>query len=184
MPPYPLTKRCSKCRRELPRSEFYKNKGRPDGIQTVCKGCTRVINAERQAKDPEWWRLYREAYVKPEQVRVRDLERAKRWREENPERNRLNRSRWLAEHPEKAREIGRKRTATRKARKLGAFVEYVDELVVLERDDGVCGICGEDVDPFAFEVDHIVPLARGGEHSYANTQAAHMACNRQKWCHV
>jgi 5-methylcytosine-specific restriction endonuclease McrA len=70
--------------------------------------------------------------------------------------------------------------ARRRARKRAAFVEDVHSLVVLERDDGVCGICGGDVDPMNFDVDHVVPLARGGEHSYANVQAAHPPCNTRK----
>lgn len=61
------------------------------------------------------------------------------------------------------------------------FVEHVDPLILLERDDGVCGICGRDVDPFNFQIDHVVPLSRGGEHSYANTQAAHASCNQRKY---
>jgi 5-methylcytosine-specific restriction endonuclease McrA len=72
----------------------------------------------------------------------------------------------------------------RVARQYRAYVEDVHPLVVLERDDGVCGICGEDVDPQNYHVDHIVPLAKGGEHSYRNTQAAHPACNMKKWANV
>lgn len=69
----------------------------------------------------------------------------------------------------------------RQARLRGASAaEYVDPLVVLERADGTCGICGQDVDPFAFEVDHIVPLVHHGLHNYANTQPAHPVCNRLK----
>jgi 5-methylcytosine-specific restriction endonuclease McrA len=64
----------------------------------------------------------------------------------------------------------------------GAVKEHVYALIVLERDDGVCGICGEDVDPFSFEVDHIVAIKDGGEHSYANVQLAHATCNRKKAC--
>jgi hypothetical protein len=70
--------------------------------------------------------------------------------------------------------------ASRRASKRDAFVEAVDALTVLERDDGVCGICGGDVDPTDFHVDHVVALANGGEHSYANVQAAHPACNIKK----
>lgn len=181
---YPETKRCSKCRRELPRSEFYKSKARPDGIQTVCKDCTRLNNRAWRAANPGAHRRHYAAYeMTAEQCSQRD-DRAKAWRAANPERKRRNAERWLAANPEKAREIARKRTATRKARKLGAFVEVVVELVVLERADGICGICGEDVDPLAFEVDHVIPLARGGEHSYANTQPAHRLCNRRKWARL
>jgi 5-methylcytosine-specific restriction endonuclease McrA len=32
----------------------------------------------------------------------------------------------------------------------------------------------------AFHVDHKVPLARGGEHSYENVQPAHPFCNGSK----
>lgn len=63
---------------------------------------------------------------------------------------------------------------------MDAFVEYVHPLVVLELHDGMCGICGDDVDPSDFHVDHIEPLAKGGEHSYLNTQPAHPRCNMSK----
>lgn len=83
---------------------------------------------------------------------------------------------WNKEHPEAAVT----HYARRRTRFTGAHIEDVVRLVVLERDDGVCGICGEDVDPFDFHVDHVVPLARGGEHSYANAQVAHPFCNLSK----
>lgn len=76
--------------------------------------------------------------------------------------------------------IARKRNHRRRARMLNAFVEHVEPLVLLEMDDGVCGICGADVDPFDFHMDHIVPLSRGGLHSYLNMQVAHPGCNVRK----
>lgn len=69
----------------------------------------------------------------------------------------------------------------RKAWKMARFIEDVRPAVVYERCGGKCGICGSPVDRQSFEVDHIIPLSRGGEHSYANTQAAHRRCNRKKW---
>jgi 5-methylcytosine-specific restriction endonuclease McrA len=75
----------------------------------------------------------------------------------------------------------RRRTeGKRRALKRGAFVENVDPQIVYARDGGICGICRESAAPDSFEIDHIVPLARGGEHSYANTQVAHPTCNRRK----
>lgn len=70
----------------------------------------------------------------------------------------------------------RARSAARRAR----CVDVVHPLVVLELHDGVCGICGEDVDPLDFHVDHIVQLVHGGEHSYENTQPACPPCNLAK----
>ena len=35
-------KKCSKCGRELPVSEFWKNASTEDGLQTYCKACRNV----------------------------------------------------------------------------------------------------------------------------------------------
>lgn len=99
-----------------------------------------------------------------------------RWRERNPEAAADANRRNQRAHPERRRRI----EAARRARKLGQFVEDIDALVVLERDDGVCGVCGEDVNPLDFHVDHIVALSHGGLHAYSNVQAAHPFCNLSK----
>jgi 5-methylcytosine-specific restriction endonuclease McrA len=69
---------------------------------------------------------------------------------------------------------------TKRARKAAAFKERVDALVLYARDGGVCGICGLAVEMKDKSVDHIIPLALGGEHSYANCQIAHFRCNAAK----
>lgn len=51
-----------------------------------------------------------------------------------------------------------------------------------------CGVCGKWVDkslkrpdPYAPEVDHIIPIAKGGHpSSYDNLQLCHAICNRKK----
>lgn len=68
----------------------------------------------------------------------------------------------------------------RRERLKAYFIEKVDRAEVLLRSGGICGICGRLVDQNNFEVDHIVPIAKGGEHSYRNTQAAHPRCNNKK----
>lgn len=88
------------------------------------------------------------------------------------------------------RKLAQKRTARlkRKARERAATVEAVDPIVVLERDGWQCRICGiatprskrGSLDDDAPELDHIIPLAAGGEHSYRNTQCACRRCNREK----
>lgn len=97
----------------------------------------------------------------------------------DPEGNRDRVAAWRKANPEKARLTRRKAQATRRARKRDAHVEQVDPVELFEMHEGACGICGEQIDG-AFEVDHRMPLALGGEHSYANTQPAHPACNRRK----
>lgn len=65
-----------------------------------------------------------------------------------------------------------------------ATVETFNSRSILERDGWTCGICHEpidrDADPlndWAATIDHIVPLAKGGEHTPGNVRAAHRYCN-------
>jgi 5-methylcytosine-specific restriction endonuclease McrA len=69
---------------------------------------------------------------------------------------------------------------SRRARKAEAFVEEVDRKVVWERDEGKCQWCGCDVPYKEMHLDHVIPLAKGGEHSYANTQVLCASCNGRK----
>jgi 5-methylcytosine-specific restriction endonuclease McrA len=83
---------------------------------------------------------------------------------------------------------GRRYSASiRRARKRAAFVEQVVRPKVYARDGWRCQLCGQPVQrdkvvphPDAPTLDHIVPLAAGGDHSYANTQLAHFRCNYLK----
>lgn len=77
---------------------------------------------------------------------------------------------------------------TRKMRKRTQTVESVDPLRVFERDRWRCQLCrkatpkklrGTYAD-LAPELDHILPLSLGGEHSYRNTQCLCRACNGAK----
>lgn len=85
--------------------------------------------------------------------------------------------RWASKNPDKTRAI----RFNREARKRRGFVEVVDPRVVFARDKGCCGVCRLPVAPQeAWHIDHVIPLSRGGQHSYANTQLAHAECNIKK----
>lgn len=75
----------------------------------------------------------------------------------------------------------------RRARQRGALSERIDPLLVYERDEWRCGICHKHVDrglawpdPMSASLDHVVPLAMNGSHTYLNTQLAHLRCNLDK----
>ena len=85
----------------------------------------------------------------------------------------------------------RKHVLARRARQRGAMREIFDPAEVYERDDWVCQICRTAIDrsakartPLSASLDHIIPLSRGGEHSRANTQCAHLRCNVKKGTRV
>jgi 5-methylcytosine-specific restriction endonuclease McrA len=78
--------------------------------------------------------------------------------------------------------------ALKRARKRSATVERVDPYVVFERDQWRCHICKKKTkpalrgkhEPLSPELDHIVPLSEGGEHSYRNTACSCRECNMRK----
>lgn len=80
-----------------------------------------------------------------------------------------------------------KHYALRRSRKAAALVESFDRREIFERDGWICKLCDTPVDrdaqwpdPLMASLDHIVPLARGGEHSRANAQTTHLGCNVRK----
>jgi len=80
------------------------------------------------------------------------------------------------------------RKAKRRAEKAGVYYEPVDPLKVFKRDGWRCQLCGKKLKPKhrgtyrddAPELEHIIPWAQGGEHSYRNTQLACRKCNEEK----
>ena len=65
--------------------------------------------------------------------------------------------------------------------------ERVDRQVVFERDAWMCRLCmrptnrhADFPDPDYPTLDHIIPLARGGPHTYGNVQTACFRCNASK----
>ncbi len=111
----------------------------------------------------------------PEQTR----KTKRRWIEENPEKNKESQRRWLTLYPEKRKDVSRQSGQKRRALLKDVFVEDVDPRIVFERDKGTCQICKCPVED-DFHIDHIIPVSKGGEHSYVNVQLAHPSCNLKK----
>jgi 5-methylcytosine-specific restriction endonuclease McrA len=90
------------------------------------------------------------------------------------------RARYALEHAEEIRQKGIINHRLRRVAK-------VEPAVVFERDGWRCGVCGNPVDPslkwpnlMAATMDHVVPISKGGPHSYENCQLAHSLCNIRK----
>lgn len=125
--------------------------------------------------NPERSRATRAAWAAANPERFRAYTAA--WLAANPDRARMFRERWQAANKDKVLDI----QATRRARKKAATVgERVRRSVVWERGGGICHICGLPADPTRWHLDHIVALANGGGHSYANVAVSHPICNQRK----
>ena len=78
--------------------------------------------------------------------------------------------------------------ALRRARKKDVEYEPVDPIAVFIRDKWKCQLCGRKTpkakrgsyDDDAPEMDHIIPLSKGGSHTYKNAQCACRRCNGVK----
>jgi hypothetical protein len=75
-----------------------------------------------------------------------------------------------------------------RAKKFGVPYQFISWIKVLERDGYRCVICGRRTpailrgtcDPRAPEVDHIIPVSKGGGHTYDNVQCTCRKCNAKK----
>lgn len=86
------------------------------------------------------------------------------------------------------RSVSRAVKGIREARMRGVASERVNPIKVFERDGWRCHICARKTPrqlrgtykPNAPELDHIVPLAAGGAHTYRNTACSCRQCNGKK----
>ena len=80
----------------------------------------------------------------------------------------------------------------RRAKRYGCseFDESITLRLLICRDKGICQICGKPVNMADIKsghigrhyptLDHIIPLSKGGSHTWDNVQLAHMGCNAGK----
>ena len=59
-------------------------------------------------------------------------------------------------------------------------VALVDTRIVAERDGWRCALCRGKVIRENWSLDHVVPLSKGGAHTYANVVLAHRSCNSRR----
>lgn len=179
---------CYKCSTTYPISNFHIGTLEKDskyGRAFDCKDCRNKRKRQELKNNPEareksreysrkWYRDNLE-YAK-EQGRIQQA----KWREENAEKHRQNAKNYRADPSKK--EILWKQSAKKRAIFKESFVEEVDRWLVYNRDGRICGICEKYIESFDddFQLDHVIPLSRGGKHCYTNVQASHGLCNNKK----
>jgi 5-methylcytosine-specific restriction endonuclease McrA len=156
------------------RKKDYLNRWKESNRERVL-GLNKSYRNVRKLTHPEYFKQH---YAKNREKRK---SQASEWYHANTEKALQARREYVAANRDKARVWGRRSANTRRAVTKQVFVEVVDARTVFSRDKGVCGICKEAVEMTSrWEVDHIVPISKGGLHCYANVQLAHRKCNRSK----
>ena len=81
----------------------------------------------------------------------------------------------------------RKSERLKRARSNGPFDADIDIYKLIERDGGRCYLCGDDVlfsyhynDPKYPTIEHVLPISKGGSHSWDNVKVACRECNTRK----
>jgi 5-methylcytosine-specific restriction endonuclease McrA len=177
-------KKCSKCGVEKPLDQFYKQSGCKDGRRPDCKACFYVAckarlkpgqraeyNRRRRAKFPNKDREY---YEKNKHILIPKM----------VEYNRRNRDAYLAKmrawrkaNPEKVQVWVRNRRAKLKGLVGSHTIQDINALITAQ--NGRCVYCRCDIRS-AFQVDHIMPVSKGGSNDKSNLQLLCKACNLDK----
>jgi len=164
-------KTCSKCGQTLSLEMYHKHQTNADRLFSWCKECHRQINAiNRQKYRPQLAAQRRAAYrANPELHKAR----AKAYRDAHPEQVKRLFKEWSLANPAKARERGARRRA--RAVNNGIFAVTNKEKQRLYKSN--CFYCGSRT---SIQIDHVIPIARGGRHSIGNLVAACAKCNNHK----
>ncbi len=124
-----------------------------------------AVAKRKRAEDPEW------------AERARLIERRSSQRPAAREAHRLYEQTWRAANLERERIRHASNQAKRRTQLRGGHGEFVDRAVVYGRDGGKCHICSRPVSRLNFHIDHLIPVSKGGGHTYNNVAIAHPRCN-------
>ena len=168
------TRTCTKCMARKPVSDFHKDKTATDGIRSTCKRC-RIDHVKNWYQDNQ----------------ARQQKRANLRRKEDPEKERLREAERYIKDREKRILLATEHSHRRKARRLKTVVEKGISKSSLKKLFGTkCFYCEKEMDfsvaigrKFSRDmatIEHLIPLARGGEHTWENTVLACRHCNISK----
>lgn len=156
---------CPRCEVDVPLDEWGKG---------YCRACISAIAAERRAANP----------TPPKRDIPRLCAHCGEWFMGNKKNRRYCTP--ACRVADRRRQL-REQNDIRRARERAVEYEEVDRATVYRRDNYQCGICGGAIDPQlawpdpgCASLDHVIPVSRGGSHTYANVQASHLDCNVRK----
>jgi 5-methylcytosine-specific restriction endonuclease McrA len=170
-------KRCSKCLKEYPATTeyFYKHKKYKFGVYFMCKSCQKLMTDDWRSRNKERMLETSKKYYEENKFDV--LNRHKKYYDKN--KDVLNEQK--KEYYTKNKDYFYEKTKSRRAKKLNATGKYTKEdvLNLLIKQNYKCKYCGCDIKEY-YEVDHIIPLSKGGSNWPDNLCIACRYCNRSK----
>lgn len=168
-------KTCSKCLIAKSINEFHRQSRAKDGYQSQCRDCKRIGNRETMRKfrtaNPEKHREINKKSRASNPAKIRKQRRERYLR--NKESENLQARLYYANNPSRIKEAA----SLRKRRLLanGIYTILTKELNKVYSSN--CFLCQSNKQ---IELDHIVPISKGGSHSIGNVMPLCRACNRSK----
>lgn len=187
----PLRK-CTKCGVEFPATPEHFNRAKLGlyGLRSMCKPCQRADGIEWRNANLEKARAANREYERNNREKVnakrrkhyardpkRGVEKTMRWARKNPEKRLATYRRFHVQNPEKSREYHNRRRAL--ILESAEHHTAVDIQRQYECQKGHCYWCEKPVGD-AYHVDHIIPLAKGGDNSARNICISCPTCNSRK----
>jgi len=179
-------KRCGRCKRLLPISEFYSSHSKKDGLQYCCHKCSYMASRKWIEKNTTYVKVRRHKRYMREGQQTREKWREWRteklsapdgdeWREKRRQTNRRACEKYRKNHPERRRASWTRRRSAKQASDENFTGEQWLELC--EKYEHCCVACGE---RRKLTPDHIVPLSKGGSNGIDNIQPLCGHCNSAK----
>ena len=170
---------------------------KPLGVEITCNQCGKTFRRRRDKVQQRNYCSYpcsnaarREPLARwndPNQIR----EYNRSWRDKNNARVLKNAARWRADNPSKRKEIQKRyrdshkeeialASRARRAKSSSDAVTVEDWMRIRAEYGDACALCGIPQTMVRLEMDHIIPLAKGGEHKVDNIQPLCRTCNASK----
>jgi len=162
------SKACGKCAQIKLLSFFPKCAQCKDGHRPVCKTCAYQEAAQKRNLELEKKRVaeYRAKNLQKE------LQRCSNYRAKNPEKIRQASFNWKMNNPQALDKWALNRQKRLEGKVFKIRLRFINRLRASS-----CFYCGSNQ---KIELDHLLPIARGGQHSEGNLVPACRSCNRSK----
>jgi len=180
-------KHCTKCNTTKSLDDFYKNKTSRDGRNTYCKCCWNHYMREQNRKHKDrraaavaaWYRRNKQHKAEiSAQWRAKNKHRIRfvqaQYRANNKQELMHKRSQWAADNPHLVRANAQRQRAKRHNAPVYT-ITLKDLIRVLTSPCAIPECANSDI-----EMDHIIPLSRGGTHGIGNLQSLCSHHNRTK----
>ena len=149
-------KRCPRCKETKPTSDFGKDRRNKDGLNTYCRSCKKRYNDEQKEYRTEYFKKYHQ------QHRIEEQEYSRLYRKEHPDSCKKNTANWRAK--------------LFRDESILSTIEIEESLSFFNYECAYSGVplsCG-------YELDHIIPLSKGGTNQVHNIVPCLSVINKQK----